>query len=264
MGNTLTIYQVQRQYKRLLLFFPKLIFPGAVLISLGLHSVVLMWPLPEKPEEEEVVEEEFIEEVPIAILDVPAESETKSSNKEIPLPSFSSPPSTRTIPPVQPQPIQEDFVIEPIEVETVSDVDKKDDLPEEYKSNNKGVTSSDSEEDSDSEESEEDDKDTNGNKGGDGKKLEELKAKTKSFTENYVPTGSLTGKESFVRTVGLPLSPLASQPLTPQQKTRFTQQMKLFFSGFDGNLSNDNWFDTLKSGTKKIGIFNEKSPNEIA
>ena len=261
MGNTLTIYQMQRQYKRLLLFFPKLIFPGAVLISLGLHGVVLMWPLPEKPEEEEVVEEELIEEVPIAILDVPAESETKSSNKEIPLPSFASSPPPKTIPPVQLQPIQEDVVIEPIEIETVSDVDKKDDLPEENKSNNKGTTSSDSGEndDSDSQQNEGDDGEVNGEKSDDEKNLEALKAKAQKFTGEFNPNGTPQTGERFEQVIYTLWRPLFGS----EQQKKFEKQVKVLFPDFDPANNPIGWFGSQQYKNTPIGVISETNAEQV-
>ncbi len=281
MVNTLTMHRLQKRYKRLLLFFPKLVFPFAVLASLGLHGAVLMLPLEEKPEEE-VVEEELIEDVPIAIFDAPSDAETKPNNKEIPLPAFPSPPR-KTVSPVQPTPVKEEVVTEPTEVETVPDLDKKDDSST-NKSNSKAPISSDSEEDNGNESDDD---------GGDsGKKQVDKEAKTKAeqFVNNFAPTDS-TGVEKpyfFEAYIRSKIDPLKQSKKEKEKSKEHIQelenqirelenqirelenqirelenQIKLFFPLFDKDMTEKNWFEDREASIINIGLVPEKTLKEV-
>ncbi|MGB7522625.1 MAG: hypothetical protein WA896_23585 [Spirulinaceae cyanobacterium] len=261
--------------------FPKLIFPFAVLASLGLHGAVLMLPLEEKPEEEEVVEEELIEDVPIAILDVPSNVETKQNKKKQPLPIFSSP-SPKTVPNIQPQPVKKEVVTKPTEVETVPDLDKKDDSPD-NKSNKKEPISSDSEEnneDDPNKQNGEGDEDDESDDSGSGEEEVDVEAenRAKQFVDNFTPNDSRGDSRFFTFYITAQINPLKVEKKnkendgkTPREQIKelenqileIEKQVKIFFPSFDQDQKEVNWFEDKAANIINIGVVPEKTLKKV-
>ena len=105
-----------------------------LLVSLGLHGLGVLVPLPDKPEEVEDSELEVLDSIQVSTLPLSLESELSSTEPEPPPVPPEVPPAPLEPPPPEPSPIQEEIFFEefplpevPIEEKTLSQEDNFDD-----------------------------------------------------------------------------------------------------------------------------------------